>query len=110
MSDPERRAGFVYEPLSEQHVAVKACPFCGCNDITVNRGTGSCRLQCMNCHAMGPDWDYREERAIFSWNHDQRRSAKPSRYKIMFWMLFAISAIWQGWLLALIDALKRNCT
>ena len=63
----ERISGFVYEPLSDKQLPVRPCPFCGGADISVGRDD-SVFLQCMNCGARGPGWDYREERAIYSWN------------------------------------------
>lgn len=59
----------VFEPLSGEHKDVKPCPFCGGLDIDIKiKDSGNIMLHCTNCGALGPNWDYREERAIFSWN------------------------------------------
>ena len=45
---------------------LKPCPFCGSPDITV-KSPNNVFCKCVNCGACGPDWDYREERALQSW-------------------------------------------
>lgn len=76
MSNPEQKPGFIYEPLSGEYKPVKPCPFCGVNDIAVVSQDDAVIIGCTNCGARGPNWDYREERAIYSWN-DRAGEEKP---------------------------------
>jgi len=68
LSATEAPEGTVYEPLSGEFKPVEPCPFCGCKTVTAESADGACVLTCWNCKARGPAWDYREERAIASWN------------------------------------------
>lgn len=65
---PNLKPGFIFEPLSGKYLPVSPCPFCGGQDISVLGEPGPTVLFCTNCGARGPNWDYREERAIPTWN------------------------------------------
>ena len=56
---------------------LKPCPFCGSDEIRVNKGfirlnhdIDGYQVECYNCHSVG--WHESEERAIKSWNRRVR--------------------------------------
>jgi len=56
------------DPLNGM-VEVKPCPFCCGQQLDFIVIEDGITIQCFDCGATGPNHNWREERAIYAWNH-----------------------------------------
>ena len=56
------------------------CPFCGADEFNTIQIGESTTIQCINCGAHGPLWDFSKEHATASWNNRyKQRTITPAR-------------------------------